>query len=93
MNRAHKGRRLEHRSKHLLESLGYAVIRAAGSKGVFDLWACNATELLLVQCKAASHGASPAEREQMRAVVAPPCTRRVVHVWEPRKALPRVVEL
>jgi hypothetical protein len=33
MNTAHKGRRAEHRARTLLEAAGFAVCRAAGSKG------------------------------------------------------------
>lgn len=37
MNTAAKGRRAEHRSRALLEAAGYTVIRAAASKGDWDL--------------------------------------------------------
>ena len=36
MNRAAKGRRLEHEIRKLFEDAGYQVIRGAGSKGNFD---------------------------------------------------------
>jgi len=36
MNTAHKGRRAEHRARALLEAAGFAVCRAAGSKGPAD---------------------------------------------------------
>lgn len=35
-NTAHKGRRLEHEVKRLLEENGWSVTRGAGSKGHFD---------------------------------------------------------
>jgi Holliday junction resolvase len=46
-----KGTRNEHRSKKLLEAQGFAVTRAAGSLGLFDLVAIGATKILLVQVK------------------------------------------
>ncbi len=37
INRSAKGRRNEHKSIKLLESLGYICIRSAVSKGAFDV--------------------------------------------------------
>jgi hypothetical protein len=37
LHRARKGRRAEHEVRHHLESLGWLVLRSAGSKGPFDL--------------------------------------------------------
>lgn len=41
----------ERRTKTLLESMGYLVIRSAGSHGIADLVAIRADTVLLVQCK------------------------------------------
>ena len=68
MNTASKGRRLEHDIRHLFEREGYAVMRGAGSKGLFDsldgtvkpdLIATKAdrmkrtVQIILLQCKVA----------------------------------------
>ncbi len=92
MNTAHKGRRLEHRSRRLLEAQGYNVIRSAGSKGAFDLVGLSPIDVVLVQCKA-NRAPSPAEREAMRSVPAPPGTRRLIHVWCDRKAEAVVIDV
>ena len=63
MNTAHKGRRAEHRARALLEAEGFAVVRAAASKGVCDLVAWNATSIRLVSVKSGAAYASTAERE------------------------------
>ncbi len=46
-----RGRAFEYRTKALLESLGYYVIRSAGSKGIADLVAIGDTVAAFVQCK------------------------------------------
>ena len=46
------GRRFEYEQAHYYESLGFAVVRAAGSHGLFDLVCLREHEVpLLVQCK------------------------------------------
>lgn len=73
-----KGARLERKSKQLLEDCGYTVIRAAGSKGPFDLIAFNGGCIRLIQIKA-NRKPGPAEREQMSMVEHPKnCT---VEMW------------
>lgn len=92
MNHAHKGRRREHASRRLLEHAGYHVCRSAGSKGVADLVAWSATELLLVSVRA-NRGLSPTERDALLEVPAPPHTRRLLHRWRDGEGTPEVVEL
>jgi len=46
------GYRAELRAKHVLESDGYIVVRASGSKGVFDLIAISSKKIRLIQVKA-----------------------------------------
>ncbi len=92
MNTAKKGRRLEHRSRALLESLGYTVIRAAASKGDWDLVAYSATDWLLVQVKA-GRPPGPGERQALADSPRPPACRRLLHVWKPRQRLPDVQEV
>lgn len=50
-----KGRRAEYLAKQILQDAGFEVLRAAGSKGRFDLVAFAPTEpVLMVQIKATS---------------------------------------
>jgi hypothetical protein len=56
-NNYKRGYALERNVKLYLESLGYMATRAAGSHGVYDVWATNGNSLWFVQCKI---GASPA---------------------------------
>lgn len=92
MNTAAKGRRLEHRSRALLEALGYTVVRAAGSKGPFDLVGIGTVDLVLVQCKANAWPGS-VEMETLRTFPCPPNCRRLVHRWRDRQRVPDVREL
>ena len=91
-NRGAKGRRAEWRSRDWLQSQGYEVVRAAGSKGAFDLVAWNDEEILLVNVKC-NCWAPPMERLAMSGTVAPPNARRVMHRWDDRARAPRVQEL
>ena len=54
INTSHKGRRAEHRARTLLEADGFAVCRAAGSKGAADLVAWNDTAIRFISVKAGS---------------------------------------
>ena len=56
------GAQLERAARVVLESVGYYVIRSAGSKGAADLVALKPGEVLLVQCKLDGK-MPPAERE------------------------------
>lgn len=68
------------------------MVRAAASKGPFDLVAIDAVAVLLVQVKS-TRPPSPAERAELAAFPCPANCRPVVHVWRPRRRLPEVVEL
>ena len=92
VNTAAKGRRLEHRNRQLLEAAGYSVLRAAASKGDFDLVGYSAAGWCLVQVKAA-RPPGPMERRALAEAPCPPACTRLVHVWKPRARLPEVVEL
>jgi hypothetical protein len=89
---ARKGRRLEHRSRALLEARGYVVLRSAASKGLWDLVGFGADDAVLVQCKA-NRAPSPAERAQLQAFVCPWNTHREVHVWTDGARAPEVLAL
>ena len=92
MNTASKGRRNEHRSRALLESEGYQVTRAAGSKGAWDLVGVSAAGFVLLQVKS-NRSPSPAERQALALFPCPPNCRRLIHVWRDRQRLPDVREV
>ena len=92
MNCKAKGTANEHRSRKLLEAVGYSVIRAGASLGVFDLIAVGSHDVIGVQVKT-GRLPSPAERESMRLFVGPPNFKRLIHVWYPRQRQPRVEEV
>jgi len=50
-NNYRRGYALERNVKKYLESIGYKATRAAGSHGLFDVWALGPDHVLLVQCK------------------------------------------
>lgn len=91
-NNGAKGRRAEWRSRDWLQAQGYEVVRAAGSKGTFDLVAFNETEILLVNVKCGKWP-PPIERLAMAGTVAPSNARRVCHRWDDRAREPRVQEV
>lgn len=58
-----KGRAREQRARHLLQELGWLVVRAAGSKGSADLVAWSPTSLCwFVQVKGVGQGVYGADR-------------------------------
>lgn len=87
--RYQRGRRAEWRSRDRLRQAGYTVVRAAGSKGVFDLIGWTETETLLVQVKC-DRWPSPAELTLLRDVPTPPGWQKMVHRWDRRKPAPQV---
>jgi hypothetical protein len=87
-----KGRVAEWRSRDLLRAGGFTVVRAAGSKGAFDLVAWNANGGFLVQVKW-NAWPSPEERAALEKIPVPPGFRKVVHRWNDRTSLPLVREL
>ncbi len=87
-----KGTKNEHRSRQLLEAAGYAVTRAAGSLGAWDLIGMSATDMVLCQVKTRDWPGT-VEMETLRAFVCPPNCRRILHRWRDRQRLPDVREL
>jgi Holliday junction resolvase-like predicted endonuclease len=66
MNSKAKGSRLEHKTIHLLESVGYQCIRSAGSLGPFDIVATHKLGVRFIQVKA-NGWPRPEEREELAA--------------------------
>lgn len=92
MNTSAKGRRNEYRSRRWLEAHGFHVVRAAASKGLFDLVAIGASCIELIQCKSNALP-SPAERQAMLALAVPGNCRKRIHIWRDRQRAPDVREL
>lgn len=93
MNTAHKGRRAEHRARRLLEAAGYTVTRAAGSKGVADLVAWNATGFRLVNVKSGTGRASARERAALARCAVPLNTTREIWRFPDRCRAPMIERL
>jgi Holliday junction resolvase len=79
MNTAHKGRRAEHRARALLEAAGFAVCRAAGSKGPADLVAWDTTSSSSSASKSGTKYASAIEREALQFLPRP--ANASVEIW------------
>ncbi len=84
-----KGSRNERRSRKILESQGYEVLKAGASLGVFDLVGIGAEDIVLVQVKTNSW---PSRKEVVRMEVTqcPPNCRKVIHRWRDRVELPDI---
>ena len=89
MNTAAKGRRNEHRTRDRLAAQGYGVMRAAGSKGTFDLHAYNNAHGRYVQVKT-NEWPSPLEVEAMQTEPVPPGCSKEIWRWDDRARDPRV---
>jgi Holliday junction resolvase len=79
MNTAHKGRRAEHRARALLETAGFAVCRAAGSKGPADLIAWDTTVIRFISVKSGTKYATATERETLEQMPRP--ANASIEVW------------
>lgn len=87
-----KGNRQEHRTMALLEAAGYACTRAAASLGVFDVIGIGTTDVVLVQVKS-NRWPRSVEMEAIRLFPCGPFARKLVHVWDDGKRMPRVKEI
>jgi hypothetical protein len=82
----------EYKSRQLLETAGYAVTRAAGSLGAWDLVGIGPTDMVLLQVKS-NRQPAPAERKALKLFPCPVNCKRLVHVWHDRQRWPEVREL
>lgn len=91
MNRSAKGRRIEHKARDLLESLGYVVTRAAASRGPWDLVATHPTHVRYIQVKGGlKPSISRVEMEELAMARLPHNCSREVWLWADRAKYPRV---
>ncbi len=87
-----KGTRREHRSRALLAADGYAVVRAAGSHGAFDLVGISTAGVVLVQVKSRDWPGT-AEMAEMAAFPTPTNARKLIHRWRDGMRAPDVREV
>jgi Holliday junction resolvase len=92
MNTARKGARVERRARHLLESLGFVVMRSAASKGAVDLLAVDAVSIRAIQVKANGY-ASAVERERLKLLPLPSNASREIWRFIDRKREPLIERL
>jgi Holliday junction resolvase len=59
------GKRFEDKVRANLESDGYGVVRAGGSRGAADLVALKSGQTLIIQCKRTNGQLPPAERAKL----------------------------
>jgi Holliday junction resolvase len=93
MNCAIKGRRAEHRARHLLESSGFTVCRAAGSRGLVDLVAWDSVSLRFISVKSGTRYCSALEREGLQLMPRPACSSIEVWRWPHRARSPLIETL
>jgi hypothetical protein len=89
MNRKAKGTRNERRSRLLLEADGYAVTRADGSLGTFDLIGIGPSDIVLCQVKTRDWPGTT-EIATIRAFRTPRNARKVLHRWRDGASAPDV---
>lgn len=89
MSAKSKGTRNEHRSMELFEACGFSTTRAAGSHGVWDFIAHNASGTIFVQVKTRDWPGS-VEMEALKADNVPPNSVKLIHRWRARQKLPDV---
>jgi Holliday junction resolvase len=92
MNARQIGTRNEMRSIALLERAGYYCVRSHLSAGVFDVIGIGAGDIVLLQVKTRDWPYSE-EMKALKAFVAPPNTKKLVHRYRPRIDLPDVKEI
>ena len=92
MTSGRKGRANEARTERWLHARGMSTIRAAASRGVFDVIGFGNGQCVLVQVKT-NRNAGPAERERIAAVVVPEGCHKCVHIWRKYARAPEVITL
>lgn len=87
-----KGTRNEHRTEEHLQKLGMTVIRAAGSLGMWDLVAYDASRCRFIQVKSNNKPAKK-ERELLEAQVVPPNCTKELWIWHDYQKLPEIIPI
>ncbi len=92
MNNKAKGSRRERQTMKLLESAGYACMKAGASLGIFDVIGISSTDMVCVQVKSGRNPGS-VEMEALKEFKVPPNCRKLIHVWKDRSHTPIIKEL
>jgi len=92
MNTAAKGRHNEHRTIALLQEQGYATVRSAASKGLWDIVAYNGLEIVFVQVKT-NGWPGRQESQAMAEEMVPANGRKVIYRWDDRVKSPQIKEI
>lgn len=82
-----RGYRAELAAKKELEAQGFTVLRAAGSKGPFDLVAFNKDVVRFIQVKRVRNGSGGLSKSlrELERVPVPPCARKEVWLWRDKE--------
>ena len=86
MAQYHRGRATEYRVIDELKEQGYACVRAASSKGNWDVVAVSPDRVLLISCKRTSKAdyardTLTAETKRLTQIVVPPNAVQEIWVW------------
>ena len=78
-----RGYRAELAARKEMETQGYTVLRAAGSKGPFDLVAFTGKTVRFIQVKRARNGNSGLTKavKELVDVLVPPCAVKELWIW------------
>ena len=87
-----RGRGAEYRTMRVLEALGYQCIRAASSKGPWDVVGVSSTDVVCVQVKQGATKPSASVIAELREIKRPANVRVLVHYWPARAHEPQVWE-
>lgn len=84
-----QGRRIEYKTRDYLVERGYEVVRAAGSKGKFDIVAYNDSHIRFIQVKY-NCNVSAKEKEAIEDTPIPPNGVLEIWAWKTRVKGPEV---
>jgi hypothetical protein len=92
MNSKAKGTYNERKTINLFEKQGYKTIRAAGSKGDWDIIAWNHQHILFIQVKTRDWPGTE-EMERLKQSPCPPAGKKLIYRWITGRREPDVREV
>lgn len=96
MTKYQQGRRYEYKVMKALVEEGYTCIRAASSKGLWDVVGVNAAEVRLIQVKSTRQQGKTwrdANCKKLEALEVPPGTRKEIWVYRVGIGTPEIYDL
>lgn len=87
-----KGRRKEYEVMKALKAEGYAVVRSAGSHGIWDICAVRKEHVLLLQVKYGC-GIDKEELALFGVLPVPEYTKKEIWIFEPGNKTPKIKEV